>query len=117
MSDYVAPLKDMQFVIEELVGLEEIARLPPFTEVTRDLVGQVLAEAGKFAAEVLAPLNRVGDTQAAKLEGGRVVTPPGFKEAYRRFVEGGWNGLAGEPAFGGQDGVVPRPYGLLSTRA
>ncbi len=102
MSDYAAPLKDMQFVIEELIGLREISSLPEFAEVTPDLVEQVLGEAGKFAAEVLAPLNRVGDRHPAKLENGVVTTPPGFKEAYRRFVDAGWNGLAGEAEFGGQ---------------
>ncbi len=102
MSNYVAPLKDMQFVINELVGLREIAAIPAFAEVSGDLVEQVLGEAGKFGAEVLAPLNRIGDTHPATLDDGVVTTPPGFKEAYARFVEAGWNGLAGEAEFGGQ---------------
>jgi acyl-CoA dehydrogenase len=102
MSDYIAPLADMRFVIKELVGLEHIAALPPFAEVTPELVDQVLEEAGKFGAEVLAPLNRVGDTHGSRLEDGVVTTPPGFKEAYDQFVAAGWNGLAGEPEFGGQ---------------
>jgi len=102
MSDYVAPLKDMRFVIHELVGLDRIAALPTYADLTPDLVDQVLEEAGKFAAEVLAPLNRVGDTAGAKLAADVVTTPPGFKDAYRRFVEAGWNGLAGKAEFGGQ---------------
>lgn len=102
MSNYVAPLKDMQFVINELIGLREIAAIPEFSEVSGDLVEQVLGEAGKFGAEVLAPLNRVGDTHPARLDDGVVTTPPGFKEAYAKFVEAGWNGLAGEAEFGGQ---------------
>jgi 3-(methylthio)propanoyl-CoA dehydrogenase len=102
MSDYVAPLADMRFVIKELVGLAKIAQLPPYTEVNAELVDQVLEEAGKFGAEVLAPLNQIGDTHGSRFDAGSVVTPPGFKEAYRQFVEAGWNGLAGEPDFGGQ---------------
>jgi acyl-CoA dehydrogenase len=106
MSDYVPPLKDMQFVIKELIGLTEYAGLPGVAEVTPDVVDQVLSEAGKFAAEVLAPLNRVGDLQGAKLADGKVTTPPGFSDAYRQFVESGWNALAGLEAFGGQ--ALPR---------
>jgi acyl-CoA dehydrogenase len=102
MSNYAAPLKDMQFVINELVGLRDTAAMPAFAEVSAELVEQVLGEAGKFGAEVLAPLNRIGDTQPARLDDGVVTTPPGFKEAYARFVEAGWNGLAGEAEFGGQ---------------
>lgn len=102
MSDYVAPLQDMRFVIKELIGLEELNGLAPFAEVNADLVDQVLDEAGKFGAEVLAPLNRVGDTTPARLADGVVTTPPGFKQAYRAFIEGGWNGIAGETEFGGQ---------------
>jgi acyl-CoA dehydrogenase len=115
VSDYVAPLKDMQFVIEELVGLEQFAAVPEFAEVTPALVEQVLAEAGKFGAEVLAPLNRVGDTQASKLQDAVVTMPPGFGDAYRQFVEGGWNGLSGLQAFGGQGlpRIVSLPVGEI----
>ena len=81
MSDYIAPLADMRFVIEELIGLERIAALPPFGELSADLVDQVLEEAGKFGAEVLAPLNRVGDTRGARFEDGKVITPPGLRWA------------------------------------
>ena len=102
MPEYAAPLKDMQFVIEQLVGLDPLSRLPQFSELSPDLVGQVLAEAGKFAGEVLSPLNRVGDTHAARFADGSVTTPPGFKEAYQSFIEAGWNGLAGVAEFGGQ---------------
>ena len=115
MSDYVAPLKDMQFVIEELVGLDQFAGISKFAEVTPALVEQVLAEAGKFGAEVLAPLNRVGDVQASTLKDAAVNTPPGFSDAYRRFVEGGWNGLSGLQAFGGQGlpRIVSLPVGEI----
>ena len=102
MSTYTAPLQDMQFVIKELVGLADITAMPDCAEVTDDLVDAVLEEAGKFAAGVLDPLNRSGDQQGAKLADFKVTTAPGFKEAYRQFIDAGWNGLGGEPEFGGQ---------------
>ena len=102
MSSYVAPLQDMQFVIKDLVGLADITAMPDCAEVTDDLVDAVLDEAGKFATGVLDPLNRVGDKDGAKLTDSKVTSSPGFKEAYRQFVEGGWNGLSGRTEFGGQ---------------
>ena len=102
MSQYSAPLKDMQFVIEELVGLAEITAMPACAEVTPDLVVAVLAEAGKFAAEVLDPLNRIGDQEGAQLSNGIVTPPAGFAEAYKQFSAAGWNGLSGPVDFGGQ---------------
>ena len=102
MSSYAAPLRDMQFVLEEVIGLDQVATLPGYGEVSDDLVRAVLAEAGKFGAEVLAPLNRGGDTEGARLENGVVTTAPGFADAYRSFVDGGWNGLVCDPEFGGQ---------------
>jgi 3-(methylsulfanyl)propanoyl-CoA dehydrogenase len=111
MSSYVAPIQDMKFVLEELAGLSEVAKLPGYEEATPDLVDAVLTEAGKFAGGVLAPLNATGDAEGAKWHEGNVVSmPAGFKEAYRQFVEGGWNALAFETEFGGQG--LPR---LLST--
>ena len=102
MSTYTAPLQDMQFVIKDLVGLADITAMPDCAEVTDDLVDAVLDEAGKFASEVLDPLNRVGDKDGAKLADSKVTSSPGFKEAYRQFVDGGWNGLSGQTDFGGQ---------------
>jgi alkylation response protein AidB-like acyl-CoA dehydrogenase len=102
MSSYSAPLKDMQFVIRDLIGLAEISALPGFEEVNADLIDAVLGEAAKFAREVLDPLNRSGDKQGARLTAGQVSAPDGFAQAYRQFVEAGWNGLAAQPAFGGQ---------------
>jgi alkylation response protein AidB-like acyl-CoA dehydrogenase len=102
MSAYSAPLKDMQFAVRELAGLAEVSALPAFGEVNAELAQQVLEEAAKFAREVLDPLNRAGDRQGAKLADGRVTAPPGFREAYRRFIGAGWNGLAGQPQYGGQ---------------
>jgi len=102
MSTYAAPLKDMQFAIKELAGLAEVSALPGFGEVNAELVDAVLGEAGKFAHEVLDPLNREGDKQGAQFADGKVTAPKGFKEAYRKFIEAGWNGLGGEPEYGGQ---------------
>ena len=102
MPTYTAPLKDMQFVIRELAGLDEIAALPGCAEVSADLVDAVLGEAAKFAQEVLDPLNCSGDKQGARLAGGKVIAPDGFALAYKQFVAAGWNGLSGQTAFGGQ---------------
>ncbi len=102
MSEYVAPLQDMQFVLKELAGLDEIGKLPGCEEVSAELVGQVLEEAAKFAGGVLAPLNKSADTEGSKWFNGAVTTPKGFKEAYRQFIEGGWNGLQLPAEYGGQ---------------
>jgi alkylation response protein AidB-like acyl-CoA dehydrogenase len=102
MSAYFAPLRDMQFVLHELIDLEEIARLRGCEEVTGDLVDAVLEEAGKLARDVLAPLNKQGDVQGCTLKDHVVTTPDGFKRAYGQFVQGGWNMLPCDPDFGGQ---------------
>jgi alkylation response protein AidB-like acyl-CoA dehydrogenase len=102
MAGYTAPLADMRFVLDEIVGLDELARLPGFESASPDTVTAVLNEAAKFAGQVLAPLNRVGDLQRSVLADDRVRTPDGFKDAYRQFVAGGWNGIMCDPAYGGQ---------------
>ncbi len=102
MSSYVAPLKDMLFVINELAGLDAVSRLPGCEEVNAELIEAVLGEAAKFAQEVLEPLNRVGDKEGAKLANHIVTAPTGFKAAYQQFTEAGWNGLGGLTEYGGQ---------------
>ncbi|MBS0445129.1 MAG: acyl-CoA dehydrogenase [Proteobacteria bacterium] len=99
---YTAPLKDMQFVLRELAGLDEIARLPGCEDATGDLVDSVLDGAATFAAEVWGPLNARGDTEGVTWHDGAVTTPDGFVEAYRQFAEAGWNGLRFPVEFGGQ---------------
>ncbi len=101
MSAYAAPLRDMRFVIEDVVGLGRIAGLPGLDGADAGLVRQILAEAGKLAGGVIGPLNATGDRQGARLENGVVRTPDGFADAYRQFVEGGWNGAPFEEAWGG----------------
>ena len=102
MTGYRAPLAEMRFVMREIAGLEHIAGLPGFEEATPDLTDAALEEAGRLAGDVIAPLNAVGDRQGCRLENGVVRTPEGFRDAYWRFVEGGWNGVQCDPEFGGQ---------------
>ena len=94
MATYQAPLRDMQFVLHELLGVEqEFAALPGFEEATRDLIDPVLEEAAKLCENVMFPLNRVGDQEGCTFADGEVRTPSGFREAYRAYVEGGWGAL------------------------
>ena len=104
MSHYTAPIKDMQFVLHEVLNTAGVlSELPDHDLVDRETVDSVLEEAGKFAAGVLSPLNAVGDEQGCRLEGdGQVKTPDGFADAWGQFVEGGWPGLSCHPDHGGQ---------------
>ena len=102
MSEYNAPLRDMQFVLKELVGLESVAKLPGCEEVTAELVDQILEESARFCGEVLSPLNHSGDVEGSQWKNGVVHTPSGFRDAYRQFVEGGWNALQFPTEVGGQ---------------
>ena len=100
--NYTAPLQDMQFVLNELAGLDQVAQLPGCEEATPDVVAAILEEAGKFAGGVLAPLNPVGDRSGCRWTDRAVTMPEGFGAAYRQFVDNGWNGLDHDPEFGGQ---------------
>ena len=105
MPSYTPPLRDMQFVIHELLGaVDELKQIPAYGDVDADTVNAVLEEGGKFASEVLAPLNLVGDTQGCVLnkETHEVKTPDGFKEAYKQYTENGWSALSADPQWGGQ---------------
>ena len=105
MAQYIAPLRDMQFVLHELLNVEETLKtLPKYAETDSALIDQVLEEGGKFASEVLFPLNRSGDREGCHhdKETHTVTTPKGYKEAYRQYVEAGWPSLACEPDLGGQ---------------
>src|SRR5512142_1915748 len=102
MAEYVAPLKDMQFVLKRVVGLEQVNTLPGWEDLTDDVVDAILEEAGKLASEVLSPLNASGDRQGAKYKDGKVTMPAGFREAYWQWVKAGWGNVLAPPEFGGQ---------------
>ncbi|MEE8370910.1 MAG: acyl-CoA dehydrogenase [Sphingomonadales bacterium] len=102
MAGYEAPTKDIFFALDAICGFGGLRDLPAFEDLSDDLVQAVLGEAGKLAAEVFAPLNVVGDREHSKMENGGVRTPKGFKEAYKAYVEGGWNALAFAEDVGGQ---------------
>ncbi len=105
MPTYTPPLRDMQFVLHEVLNVkEELAKLPRHEELDEDTINAVLEAAGQFASDVTTPLNVSGDTEGCKLDPTthEVTTPKGFKEAYAKFVEGGWPALSCEPEYGGQ---------------
>ena len=102
MNNYAAPARDMRFVLNELADLSAVNQLPGLEDATADTVDAVLEEAARFAAQVLAPLNRAGDMAGAKFEDQKVAPPAGFSDAYRAFMEGGWTSLPFEPGYGGQ---------------
>jgi alkylation response protein AidB-like acyl-CoA dehydrogenase len=99
---YTPPVAEQRFVLKHVVGIDELAGHEAFAEATPDLVDAILEGAGEFAAGEFAPLNRVGDEVGAKWAPEGVTMPPGFREAYRAYVEGGWGTLAGPPEHGGQ---------------
>lgn len=103
--EYAAPVKDMRFTLEQIAGLAELATLPGLENAEGETAGAVLEEAAKFATGVLSPLNRGGDKEGAKLDNGVVRTAPGFADAYRKFVDGGWNGMPFPEELGG--GAMP----------
>ena len=105
MPVYNPPLRDMQFVMHEVLDLPAaFKQLPPHADIDADTMNAVLEEAGKFAAEVAFPLNRIGDEQGCSLDKTthEVKTPEGFKAAYTQYVQGGWPALSCDPAYGGQ---------------
>jgi len=102
MSEYAAPLADMRFVLENVVDLPGLAKLPSFEHADPELVYGALEEAGRFFAQQFAPLNRIGDEQHSRRnDDGSVTTPDGFKEAYRRYVDAGWGGVPFPADYGG----------------
>src|SRR6266568_1634685 len=102
MRDYVAPLREMMFVLREIAPLEKVNELPGCADVNLEVAEAILKEAGKLAGGVLSPLNPKGDKEGAKLVDGVVRTAGGWKDAYRQFVDGGWNALSCGPEYGGQ---------------
>lgn len=101
MAEYSAPVKDMRFVLDNIAGLDDLSKLDGFAHVEGDVVDAILEEASKFAGNVLSPLNKPGDLTGSHVKDGVVTTPPGWKEAYQGFVEGGWNGISAPEEYDG----------------
>lgn len=108
---YQTSIRDMRFLMEHAAGFDQVRQTGAFEDLSDDLVDAVLGEAGKFADNVIAPLNWPSDQDGARLENGRVFTSPGFKEAYEQYIEAGWNGLAFPEEFGGQG--LPQSLALM----
>ena len=94
MADYVAPNREIGFVVNELLDYPRLNALTDFADATAELTTAILDEAGKFAGQVFAPLNRIGDQQGIKQEDDAIITPDGFADAYQLFVENQWLSLA-----------------------
>ena len=101
MTGYTPPLADIRMALRLHGRMPRLAEFKAFTEAAPDLVDSILEEAARLAAQVLAPLNRTGDLDGARLENGRVRTTPGWSEAWSMLVEGGWNGVSAPAAYGG----------------
>ena len=112
MPEYKAPLRDMDFVLNEVLNAEQhYQSLPGCEDATPDMVSAIMEEGAKFAERVLSPLNQIGDQQGCQWSDGAVTTPEGFKDAYQQFVEGGWPSLAHEEEWGGQG--LPESIGII----
>ena len=110
---YRAPLEDMNFLIKDVFNIEEsLAGIAEFSDFDNELYSAVLEESAKFAENVLFPINREGDEQGCQFLDGKVTTPNGFKEAYQEYGQGGWQGVSGDPEYGGQG--LPKTINLLT---
>src|SRR5690606_6220484 len=109
---YRAPVEEIAFTLDHVAGLAAAREAGHFAELGADLVGAVLAEAGRFAGEEIAPLRAAGDEIGAVLSGAEVAMPPGWRDLYRRWAEAGWNGLSAPEAFGGQ--ALPLSLGVAA---
>jgi alkylation response protein AidB-like acyl-CoA dehydrogenase len=102
MPTYKAPLRDMRFLFHEVFAAPELYARTGYTDATPDVIDALLSEGAKFVENVLAPINQGGDEHGAHWENGAVITPPGWKEAWKGYVEGQWGSMGGNPEFGGQ---------------
>ena len=116
---YKAPVRDLTFILNEVLEIDRYANQPGFADVSSDLVGQILEEGAKFAEEVIAPINHSGDKEGCHWDNGVVTGPRGWKEAYKAMVEAGWPALAADPAYGGQGmpAVVSMAFGQFTAAA
>ena len=117
---YKAPVRDFTFILNEVLEIDRYTNQPGFQDVSSDLVSQILEEGAKFAEEVIAPINRIGDQEGCKLSDGGVVTgPTGWKEAYQQMVEAGWPALSAHTEFGGQGmpAVIGMAFGQMTAAA
>jgi len=102
MPEYKAPLRDLKFVLEEVLDCDSHYKRLGYNEASLDMIDAIMSEGAKFTEQVLAPINQIGDQQGCRFEDGNVITPDGFKEAYQQYVEGGWPTLSAPVEFGGQ---------------
>ena len=102
MNQYEAPVKDMMFVLDQLIGLDDLNKLKDCEGINNEFVESVLTSAAEIGSEVIAPTNVDGDRYGVSLKNGVVEVPPGYQEAYDEYIQGGWNGLGFKPEFGGQ---------------
>ena len=111
MTTYTAPIKDMMFLYEKLRNNKNYNEIEKYKEVTTDLVKNILEEAAKINQNIILPLAKSGDENPTVLENGVVRTPPGYKEAYKKFIEDGWTSLSCDPKYGGQG--MPRTVSIF----
>ncbi|MDR6165382.1 acyl-CoA dehydrogenase C-terminal domain-containing protein [Pseudomonas fluorescens] len=111
MPEYKAPLRDMRFLIDHVFDFHTSYASLGAYDASPDMISAILEEGAKFCENVLAPLNRSGDEEGCHFDNGMVTTPTGFKQAFAQYVEGGWHGLAADPAYGGQG--LPSSLGLV----
>ncbi len=110
---YKAPLAEMNYLLKNVFKLEQtLADIPEFSDFDNELYSAILEEAGKFSENVLFPINRNGDEQGCSFEDGVVTTPDGFKQAYQEYAQGGWQGVSGDPEYGGQG--LPKTINLMT---
>jgi len=116
---YKAPVRDLSFILNEVLEIDRYTNQPGFADASPDLIAQILEEGGKFAEEVIAPINWTGDKQGCTIDDGVVTTPKGWKEAYHQMVEAGWTSLAADPKYGGQGlpAVVSMSVGQFTAAA
>ena len=112
MPTYIAPIKELRFILNELLAITDCKGIPGYGDVSDDLVDAILEGGAKITEEIWQPLNQVGDEEGCRFENGVVRTPTGFKEAFEAFYEGGWNAISSSPDWVSMLPRGPRPcYG------